>query len=59
MLNSDNLRIANDPVNEAVSGLIGLGYKPPEANRLVLAITAEGLSSEELIRKALKNSIKK
>ena len=59
MLNSDNLRLANDPVNEAVSGLIGLGYKPSEANRLVLAITAEGLSSEELIRKALKNSIKK
>ena len=58
-LNSDNLIIANDPVNEAVSGLIGLGYKPPEASRLVVAITAEGLSSEELIREALKNSIKK
>ena len=58
-LNSENLNLANDPVNEAVSALIGLGYKPSEASRFVLAITAEGLSSEELIREALKNSVKK
>ena len=58
-LNSQNLSLANDPVNEAVSALIGLGYKPSEASRFVLAITAEGLSSEELIREALKNSVKK
>jgi len=58
-LNSENLSLANDPVNEAVSALIGLGYKPSEASRFVLAITAEGLSSEELIREALKNSVKK
>lgn len=48
----------NDPVNDAVSALIGLGYKPPEASRYVLAIAAEGMSSEELIREALKNSVK-
>ena len=58
-LNSENLNLANDPVNEAVSALIGLGYKPSEASRFVLAITVEGLSSEELIREALKNSVKK
>ena len=58
-LNSENLNLANDPVNEAVSALIGLGYKPSEASRFVLAITAEVLSSEELIREALKNSVKK
>ena len=58
-LNSQNLSLANDPVNEAVSALIGLGYKPSEASRFVLAITVEGLSSEELIREALKNSVKK
>ena len=49
---------ANDPVNEAVSALIGLGYKAPEASRYVLAVAPEGLSSEELIREALKNSVK-
>ena len=47
--------IRNDPVNDAV---IGLGYKPPEASRYVLAVAQEGMSSEELIREALKNSVK-
>ncbi|MEQ8288380.1 MAG: Holliday junction branch migration protein RuvA [Gammaproteobacteria bacterium] len=49
---------ANDPVNDAVSALIGLGYKPPEASRFVLAVAVDGMSSEELIREALKNSVK-
>lgn len=51
--------IKNDPVNEAVSALIGLGYKPPEASRFVLAVANDNMSSEELIREALKNSVKK
>ena len=50
--------INTDPVNEAVSALIGLGYKPPEASRYVLAVANEGMSSEELIREALRNSVK-
>ena len=49
----------DDPVNEAVSALIALGYKPPEASRYVLAVASEDMSSEELIRQALKNSVKK
>ncbi len=49
----------NDPVNEAVSALIGLGYKPPEASRFVLAVASDGMSCETLIREALKNSVKK
>ena len=49
----------DDPVNEAVSALIALGYKPPEASRYVLAVSSEGMNSEELIRQALKNSVKK
>ena len=48
-----------DPVDEAVSALIGLGYKPQEASKFVLAIANDGMSSEELIREALKNSVKK
>ena len=39
---------------DAVSALIALGYKPQEASRAVNAIKEEGLSSEELIRRALK-----
>ena len=45
--------------NEAVSALISLGYKPSEASRYVLAIAEDDMSSEELIRKALKHSVKK
>ena len=48
-----------DPADEAVSALIGLGYKPQEASKFVLAIANDGMTSEELIREALKNSIKK
>ena len=40
--------------NDAVSALISLGYKPQEASRAVAAVKADGLSSEDLIRRALK-----
>lgn len=43
-----------DPVSEAVSALIALGYKPAEASRAVGSIPGEGLRSEDLIRQALK-----
>lgn len=40
---------------DAVSALIALGYKPPEATRAVsLVADKDSLSSEELIRRALK-----
>jgi Holliday junction DNA helicase RuvA len=56
---SNSPSIKNDPVNEAVSALIGLGYKPPEASRFVMAVANDDMSSEELIREALKNSVRK
>ena len=43
-----------DPLNEAVSALIALGYKPQEASRAVRNVPGSGLSSEEIIRQALK-----
>ena len=46
-----------DPVQEAVSALIALGYKPPQASRMVSQIDSSELSSEEIIRDALKASI--
>jgi Holliday junction DNA helicase RuvA len=46
-----------DPVEEAVSALIALGYKPPQASRMVSQIDSHGLSSEDIIRDALKASI--
>lgn len=46
-----------NPVEEAVSALIALGYKPPQASRMVSQIDSNDLSSEEIIRDALKASI--
>lgn len=44
----------DNPVEDAVSALMALGYKAPEASRAVRDIDAEGLSSEDLIRQALR-----
>jgi len=41
------------PVEEAVTALMALGYKAPEASRLVRAVAAEDLGVEEIIRRAL------
>ncbi|GAB4300943.1 MAG: Holliday junction branch migration protein RuvA [Thiohalomonadaceae bacterium] len=50
---------ARDEVKDAVSALIALGYKPPEASRMVRGVITEGRSSEEIIREALKGAMKK
>jgi Holliday junction DNA helicase RuvA len=43
--------------SDAVSALISLGYKPQEASRAVAAVEEDGMSSEELIRRALKGIV--
>ncbi len=45
--------IADVPMNDAVSALTSLGYKPSEASRMVQGINVAGLTSEEIIRRAL------
>ena len=42
---------------DAVSALVALGFKPQEASRAVSAIQEENLSSEEMIRRALKGMV--
>jgi len=42
---------------DAVSALISLGYKPQEASKAISAIKEKGLSSEDMIRRALKGMI--
>jgi len=46
--------VPGDPVSEAVSALVALGYKPNEASRAVRGASTKGLSAEEIIRQALK-----
>ncbi len=48
--------VAN-PVEEAVSALMALGYKAPEASRLVRAVDSRHQSTEEIIRAALQASV--
>jgi Holliday junction DNA helicase RuvA len=47
---------ALSPQGEAFAALIALGYKPPEATRLLKAAEEPGLSTTELIRRALKSA---
>jgi len=47
-----------DPMTEAHNALTALGYKPPEATRLLKDLSATDASSEELIRQALKRAVK-
>jgi len=46
------------PADEAVSALVALGYKPAEAQRMIRAVEAPGVDSEEMIRGALKGAAK-
>lgn len=47
--------LPKNPEQDAISALIALGYKPQEASRAITQINDKTLSSEELIRAALRN----
>lgn len=47
----------NHLVQDAVSALIALGYKPQEASRAVSKVDDSVLSSEEMIRRALREMV--
>ncbi len=48
-----------DPVADAVSALVALGYRPAEASRMVDAVETDGRSSEEIIRLALQAALRR
>ncbi len=52
-----NLRSSHskDAQTEAIQALVALGYKPREAERMVKAVAAEGMSSEAIIRQSLRS----
>lgn len=47
----------NQIIQDAVSALIALGYKPQEASRAVSKVDDGNLSSEEIIRRALREMV--
>ncbi len=49
---------AGSAQGEAFAALIALGYKPPEVARLLKAADEPGLSTTEIIRRALKSAVK-
>ncbi len=48
---------ATTAAEDAVRAMVALGYKPQEASRYVVAVNRDGLSTEEIIREALKASV--
>ncbi|HEY5700868.1 MAG TPA: Holliday junction branch migration protein RuvA [Gammaproteobacteria bacterium] len=50
--------VREDPVGEAVSALVSLGFKPQEASQRVRSINADGLACEDIVRLALQSLVK-
>ena len=44
-------------LDDAISALVSLGYKPHDADKMVRKIAEEGMTSEQLIRKALQAAL--
>lgn len=51
--------VQSSPVADAVSALVALGYKPNDASRMVRNVETTDLGSEEIIRAALQQAVKK
>jgi len=43
-------------LDDAISALISLGYKPQDADKMIRKIAEDGMTSEQLIRKALQSA---
>ena len=54
---TSELRQAESSADEAVAALIALGYKPTDAEKMVKKVAKADLSSEQLIREALKAAL--
>ena len=48
---------ARNMEDEAIAALLALGYKPTQASQMISKYSSDGLSVEEIIRKALKASL--
>ncbi|WP_373767830.1 Holliday junction branch migration protein RuvA [Glaesserella sp.] len=48
---------SNDPATEAAEALVALGYKPADAEKMIKKLNKSGMTSEQLIREALKNAL--
>ncbi|KOO05919.1 Holliday junction branch migration protein RuvA [Vibrio hepatarius] len=53
----DNTPATNSAEEEAISALLALGYKPTQASKVVSQVMTADMSSEDLIREALKSMV--
>ncbi|MCL4110731.1 UNVERIFIED_CONTAM: hypothetical protein GTU68_029794 [Idotea baltica] len=53
----DSMPTVHDAEEEAVSALLALGYKPTQASKVVAQVAKDGMTSEQLIREALKSMV--
>lgn len=53
----ESVQVMHNPQSEAVDGLVGLGYRPQEANRAVALVYEDGLAAEDIIRRALRSMV--
>ncbi len=51
--------VSNSPVADAVSALVALGYKAPEASKMVRAVETQDMPTEDIIRMSLQAAAKK
>ncbi len=51
-------QVTTNPVEEAVSALIALGYRAPDASRMIRAVDCQDLVTEEIIRQALQGVVR-
>lgn len=50
--------VASNPKQEAISALCSLGYKPPDASKMVQNINTDNKSCEDIIRLALQGAVR-
>jgi Holliday junction DNA helicase RuvA len=58
IVGADKTSLFNSPRQEAISALCSLGYKPPDASKMVQNIATEGKSCEDIIRLALQGAVR-
>lgn len=58
LTDAGDIATQDKPGRDAYRALVALGYKPQEATRLLQKVDEPGLSSEELIRNALRGAVK-
>jgi Holliday junction DNA helicase RuvA len=58
LLNAAGMTIAATPLAEARAALESLGYKPIEAQKLTDVVSKDGMSTDQIIREALKRAVR-